>query len=79
LNNGKQTESITLARRKLYKDGNWNTLCLPFDVTISGSPPLLRVIVLRNDAQLLQSSLHTINGGLFDYEGADVIYEGGAR
>lgn len=41
--------------------------------------PLLRVIVLRNDAQLLQSSLHTINGGLFDYEGADVIYEGGAR
>jgi len=41
--------------------------------------PLLRVIVLRNDAQLLQSSLHTVSGGLFDYEGADEIYEGGAR
>jgi len=41
--------------------------------------PQLRVIVLRHDVQLLQSSLHTINGGLFDYEGADIIYEGGAR
>jgi hypothetical protein len=25
--------SVTLAGRTLYKDGNWNTLCLPFDVT----------------------------------------------
>ena len=28
---------VTLADRTLYRDGNWNTLCLPFDVTISGS------------------------------------------
>ncbi|MBQ8706375.1 MAG: hypothetical protein IJ548_08765 [Paludibacteraceae bacterium] len=28
---------VTLQDRTLYKDGNWNTLCLPFDVTISGS------------------------------------------
>lgn len=24
--------------RILYKDGDWNTLCLPFDVTVAGSP-----------------------------------------
>ena len=29
---------VTLAGRTLYKNGEWNTLCLPFDVTISGSP-----------------------------------------
>ena len=30
--------NITLNGRTLYKDGDWNTLCLPFDVTIAGSP-----------------------------------------
>ena len=29
---------VTLADRTLYKDGAWNTICLPFDVTIAGSP-----------------------------------------
>ena len=29
---------VTLAARTLYKDGAWNTICLPFDVTIDGSP-----------------------------------------
>ncbi len=29
---------VTLSGLTLYKDGNWNTLCLPFDVTVSGSP-----------------------------------------
>lgn len=35
--NGK-TVSVTLQGRTLLKDGNWNTLCLPFDVTITSSP-----------------------------------------
>lgn len=30
--------NVTLANRTLYKDGAWNTICLPFDVTIAGSP-----------------------------------------
>ena len=29
--------TVQLADRTLYKDGSWNTLCLPFDVTVSGS------------------------------------------
>ena len=28
---------VTLADRTLYKDGKWNTLCLPFDVVLEGS------------------------------------------
>ena len=29
--------NVTLSNRTLYKDGSWNTLCLPFDVTVAGS------------------------------------------
>ena len=32
-----QTSNVTLGGRTLYKDGMWNTLCLPFDVTLVGS------------------------------------------
>ena len=32
-----KTMAVVLSGRTLYKDGAWNTLCLPFDVTISGS------------------------------------------
>ena len=30
--------NVTLAARTLYKDGAWNTICLPFNVTIADSP-----------------------------------------
>ena len=30
--------NVKLTGRTLYKDDSWNTLCLPFDVTIAGSP-----------------------------------------
>ncbi len=29
---------VKLTGRTLFKDGNWNTICLPFDVTIADSP-----------------------------------------
>ena len=35
---GSTPSSITLVGRTLYKDGDWNTICLPFDVTLVGSP-----------------------------------------
>ena len=47
-NNGDNSEAIAqnagvitdviLDGRTLYKDGGWNTICLPFNVTIAGSP-----------------------------------------
>ncbi len=30
-------KNVTLSGRTLYKDDKWNTICLPFDVTLSGS------------------------------------------
>ena len=29
---------VSISGRTLFKDGKWNTLCLPFNVAISGSP-----------------------------------------
>jgi len=38
-NLGMTTNSVTLQGRTLYKDGNWNTLCLPFSLSsITGTP-----------------------------------------
>ena len=31
--NGKKAATVTLSGRTLYKDGTWNTLCLPFALT----------------------------------------------
>lgn len=30
--------NASFPERILYKDGDWNTICLPFDVTVAGSP-----------------------------------------
>ena len=30
--------NVTLTGRTLYKDGKWNTLCLPFNLVLAGSP-----------------------------------------
>ena len=37
-NNDKNTMSVILKDRTLYKDGKWNTICLPFNVTLENSP-----------------------------------------
>ena len=36
-NNG-YLAKVTFADRTIYKDGNWSTLCLPFDVQLNNSP-----------------------------------------
>ena len=33
-----KTVNVTLQGRTLYKNGEWNTICLPFNVTLAGSP-----------------------------------------
>ncbi|MBQ7180539.1 MAG: InlB B-repeat-containing protein [Bacteroidaceae bacterium] len=35
---GKTYNRVTLQGRTLYKDGAWNTLCLPFNAALEGSP-----------------------------------------
>lgn len=36
--NHNRTVNATLTDRTLFKDGSWNTLCLPFDVTTASGP-----------------------------------------
>lgn len=48
--NGKQVENFTIHNRTLYKDGSWNTLCLPFNLTIQGS------VLNEGEARTLTSS-----------------------
>lgn len=36
-NNGLTVNSVTLTGRTLYKDGKWNTICLPFDLEIANT------------------------------------------
>ena len=50
-NVGKKAK-VTLAGRTLYKDGTWNTLCLPFSVTIADSP------LADADVRALSSASH---------------------
>ena len=40
---------VTLAGRTLYKDGDWNTLCLPFDLDDFTGTPLEDAIVMALD------------------------------
>ena len=53
----KTVTSATLLDRTLYKDGKWNTLCLPFDVTIAGSPLEGATVVTLDDATIQSKRL----------------------
>jgi hypothetical protein len=44
-----KTRNVTLVGRTLYKDDDWNTLCLPFPVALAGSP-LENATVMELDA-----------------------------
>ena len=36
--NSGNAQTVVLSGRTLYKDGDWNTICLPFNVTLADSP-----------------------------------------
>jgi hypothetical protein len=48
---------VTLNGRTLYKDGAWNTICLPFNVTLAGSPLADAVARPLNSASISGSTL----------------------
>ena len=60
-NDGKQT-SVVLRDRTLYKDGKWNTLCLPFDVVIEGSALEGAVARPLSKASISESTLNMTFG-----------------
>ncbi len=52
---------VTLANRKLFHDTNWNTLCLPFDVTVFEGSPLENAIVKELDTENLYTDAGAID------------------
>ena len=46
-----QTKSVTTGGRTLYKDGDWNTLCLPFDIDDISVSPLAGATVKELDTE----------------------------
>ena len=56
--------AVSLQDRKLYKDGDWNTLVLPFDLTIKGSvldDDGVKAMVLDGDKSQLDGTTLTLN------------------
>ncbi|MCR5152103.1 MAG: hypothetical protein K6A98_02980 [Prevotella sp.] len=56
----------TIRGRRLYKDGSWNTLCLPFDVSLEGSP-FEGASVMELDVDGMQTGYDDASGTLYLY------------
>ena len=53
--------NVKLTGRTLYKDGLWNTLCLPFDVVLEGSPLEGAIAKTLTDASTSPSELYDMH------------------
>lgn len=62
-----ETCDVTLVGRTLWKDGNWNTLCLPFNLTLAGSP------LAGADARTLSSA--SLSDGTLNLTFTDAVIE----
>lgn len=61
--NGKKA-TVALTGRTLYKDGTWNTICLPFNLTLEGSP-----LAGATVKELVSADFHSSSGTLtLDFE-----------
>ena len=43
--------NVTVSGRTLYKDGDWNTLCLPFDIDDISTSPLVGATIMELDTE----------------------------
>ena len=62
--NGVNSLNVTLSDRTLWKDGAWNTLCLPFDVTTTSGPLAgdnVKAMTLNTATSELSGSTLTLN------------------
>ena len=69
--NDKRTGNVKLAGRKLYKDGKWNTLCLPFPLTASqiADSPLAGATIMTLDVESTEENDATTYKTRFDSDG----------
>ena len=59
--NGKTAQTVTLTGRTLYKDGSWNTLCLPFALSNLSGTPLAGATVKTMESATFADGTVTIN------------------
>ena len=57
---------VTLSGRTLYKDGAWNTICLPFNVTLAGSPLAGAIARALTEASISGTTLYLTFGDAVD-------------
>lgn len=69
-----ESVDVLLSGRTLFKDGSWNTLCLPFDVTLEGSPLEGATAKTLTDATVDGNSVNLIFGSEVDELEAGVPY-----
>lgn len=56
-----KTFTVKLCCRTLYKDGTWNTLCLPFNISTFTGTPMEGAIVMTLNSSSLDSGTLTLN------------------
>ena len=59
--NGKQAQDVTLKDRTLYRNGSWNTLCLPFDINAFEGSPLEGATVKTLSSTSFDNGTLTLN------------------
>lgn len=59
-NNGKTVSKVILSGRTLWKNGDWNTLCLPFDVDAFDGSPLDGATVKTLESTAFDSNTGTL-------------------
>lgn len=71
--NAGQTKSVIIYGRTLYRDGRWNTLCLPFSVENFTGTPLEGATVKRLGESSYEASTKTLT---LNFEDADAVWAG---
>lgn len=69
-----ESVDVLLSGRTLFKDASWNTLCLPFDVTLEGSPLEGATAKTLTDATVDGNAVNLIFGSEVDELEAGVPY-----
>ena len=68
---------VTLKDRTLYKDGEWNTLCLPFDVTLDESPLAGAIAKTLTEATMTSTHVTLTFGNQYDETESETVLEAG--
>ncbi|MBO4811279.1 MAG: hypothetical protein J5552_06905 [Prevotella sp.] len=61
-NNDGNMTSVQLSNRTFYQNGDWNTICLPFDMTLSGTPLAGANVKTLTDASFEDGTLNLTFG-----------------